>query len=187
MTWSFFLYCYHNDMTEPFASILTAGGHANSLGRASEVIELVLDDPSRLEELYSCIFDDDAWVRMRAIDALEKICRVYPDWIVPYIDRFADELADTTQPSIQWHLAEIYGQVPLTDEQERFAITWLEERLSTIEVDWIVAANSMKTLSGFVKAGKFPREEMADLLKIQRRHKSNAVQKRANKLLEEVS
>jgi HEAT repeat protein len=33
-----------------------------------------LHDPERLEELYSCLFNEDAWVRMRAADALENLC-----------------------------------------------------------------------------------------------------------------
>ena len=102
--------------------MLIEGGKTNSLGRVNEVIEIVLQDKSRLEELYSCLFNDDAWVRMRAVDAIEKVCRVSPDWLEPYIDRFLDELAVSTQPSIQWHLAEIFGEVDLTGPQKERVI-----------------------------------------------------------------
>jgi hypothetical protein len=60
--------------------MLTVGGKSNALGRTNEVIEIVLLDKSRLDELYKCLFEADAWVRMRAGDALEKICRHCPEW-----------------------------------------------------------------------------------------------------------
>jgi len=174
-------------MKEDFATVLTEGGKTNSLGRANEVIDAVLQDKSRLDELYDCLFHEDAWARMRAADALEKVCRVHPEWLEPYIDKFADELASSTQPSIQWHLAEIYAQVKLTEPQKQFAINWLANLLSTPDVDWIVAANSMKTLVQFTKDGSFPLQKMMHLLEIQQHHKSNAVVKRATKLLAELS
>lgn len=170
-------------MTEHFVEMLMDGGHRNSLGRVNEIIENVLRDRSRLDELYGCLFNEDAWVRMRAADAIEKICRKHPDWLLPYVDRFQDELSASAQPSIQWHLAQIYEQVSLTDEQKQIAQNWLKTLLSTKDIDWIVAANAMDTLVKFTKEGSFPADEMARLLEIQQHHKSNAVIRRATKLL----
>jgi len=179
--------CYDMNMSEHFAAMLREGGHANSLGRVNEVIEITLGDASRLDELYACLFDEDAWVRMRAADALEKICRQQPDWLLPYIDKFQEELSASTQPSIQWHLAQIYEQVSLTHKQKQFAQKWLAGLLSTKDVDWIVAANVMDTLVKFVKDGSFAADDLITLLKIQQQHKSNAVIKRATKYLAELS
>jgi hypothetical protein len=174
-------------MGENFAEMLAVGGRSNSLGRVDEVIGLVLNEKSRLDELYACLFDKDAWVRMRAADALEKVCREHSDWLLPYLDRFSQELTTSSQVSIQWHLAQIYRQVDLTNEQKSFAISWLKGLLSSREVDWIVAANAMDTLAQFAQDGSFARPELITLLKIQQQHKSKAVVKRANKLLERLS
>lgn len=167
--------------------MLTVGGKTNSLGRAREVIEIVLKDKSRLDELYDCLSHEDAWVRMRAADALEKVCRQHPDWLIPYVDRLQKDFSASEQPSIQWHLAEIYIQVKLTESQKKTAMNWLSDLLSSKDVDWIVAANSMKALAYFNKNGDFPTDKLLPLLKVQQKHKSNAVVKRANKLLSELS
>jgi hypothetical protein len=53
-----------------------------------------------------------------APDALEKVCRQHPDWLEAFIDRFSNDLATSTQPSIQWHLAQIYREVDLTPAQK---------------------------------------------------------------------
>lgn len=174
-------------MTETFTTMLSVGGKSNSLGRVDEVIDVVLHDRERLDELYACMFDEDAWTRMRAADAFEKICRQHPDWILPYIDKTFTELSMSTQPSIQWHLAQIYRQVELTEAQKQMAMQWLKNLLSTEETDWIVAANAMDTLAQFTKQGAFAAEDMTHLLKIQQHHKSNAVIRRANKWLAELS
>ena len=99
-SWGFslgILNCYALFMAENFADMLIVGDKSNSLGRVSEVIEHILNDPERLEELYSCLFNEDARVRMRAADALEKICRQHSDWLEAFIDRFPNDLATSTR------------------------------------------------------------------------------------------
>jgi hypothetical protein len=174
-------------VNEAFSKMLAVGGKSNSLGRVDEVIHLVLHDPQRLDELYHCLFEEDAWRRMRAADALEKICRQQPKLLLPYVDRFPDELCTSSQPSVQWHVAQMYREIQLTTEQKRFAIDWLKHLLSNKNIDWIVAANAMETLIQFTKDGSFEAAEMISLLKIQQNHKSSAVTKRADKFLIELS
>lgn len=171
-------------MNDTFKTMLAEGGKKNSLGRAEEVVQVVLGDKNRLEELYSCLFLEDAWVRMRAADALEKVCRSQPEWLESYIDRFFIDLAENTQPSIQWHIAQIFGEVILTPRQQQRALAWLTERLQTLNVDWIVAANSMDTLMKFVEKGQYPKDQFRVLLVLQQSHHSKSVVRRATKLLE---
>lgn len=76
-------------MADKFASMLVIGGESNALGRTDEVIEVVLNNKYRVEELYRYVtFDEDAWLRMKAIDAIEKTGREKPDWLMLYIDKF---------------------------------------------------------------------------------------------------
>lgn len=170
-------------MEDGFIDMLAVGGKSNSLGKVDKVIDIVLHDKSRLEELYDCMFAEDPWTRMRAADAFEKVCRQRPDWILPFVDRFPNDLAVSTQPSILWHLAQIYAQVDLTGTQKSFAINWLKNLLSSKDIDWIVSSNAMDTLVKFTKEGSFAADDMATLLKVQQGHKSKAINKRATKLL----
>jgi len=174
-------------MIETFDAMLAEEARKNSLGRVNEVIDDVLADPSRLEELYMTMFNNDAWVRMRAADAFEKVCRVNPEWVKTYVDRIQSELSSSTQASIQWHIAQIYAQVDLNARQKKLAILWLTDLLHSTDVDWIVASNAMETLAAFTRNGEFPIGEMLALAKMQQNHKSNAVVKRANKLYAELT
>lgn len=172
---------------ETFVDILAAGGKTNSLGRSAEVLEAVLGNHDRLPELYDSLFADDAWVRMRAADCLEKVCRQHPEWIEPYVDRMFSELAASTQPSIQWHLAQIIAQVKLTQGQQEKAVKWLKNTLAAPTVDWIVAVNVMKTLLQFQRAGLVMSGDIVPLFELQHQHKSNTVRKKSAQFLHELA
>lgn len=171
---------------QEFIDILSVGGETNSLGRADEVVAAVLADKSKLNELYRCVSADDAWVRMRAADSLEKICRVHPDWVEPYMDKMLHEWTMVAQPSIQWHLAQIIAEVHLSGGQRERALAWLKEVVSSSEADWIVAVNTMKTLVLFYHEGVVTKEEVAPLFELQSRHKSNTVRKKAAQFLQDL-
>ncbi len=170
---------------EPFSDMLSAGGKANSLGRTSEVVEIVLRDRTKLDELFMCVAHQDAWVRMRAIDGFEKICRIHPGWIEPYVDKLLD-LTSASQPSILWHLAEIFIKVQLSPLQQNRVIAWLRTMLSSTDIDWIVSANAMKATVYFVNKGAMSRDEVHTLLNIQQRHHSKSVRKKATQLLAQI-
>jgi hypothetical protein len=74
---------------------------------------------------------------MRAGDALEKVVRQRPDGMAPHLERLLSEVADVTQPSVRWHVAQILGEVRLTDGQRRRAVHVLKNNLESC-ADWIV-------------------------------------------------
>lgn len=172
---------------EPFAVIFLEGGHKNSLGRANEVYEAVRADVSRMPELYACISDDDAWVRLRAIDTFEKLVRENPALVEPYLDDIFTNLVNHDQPSIQWHIAQIFSEVPLSDKQTKTAIHWLKDKIKTTDIDWIVSGDVMKALIYFCKKGLVSAEELIPLFEVQTGHHSNAISKKATKLLISLS
>ena len=92
---------------ESFEQMLT-GGHPNSLGRTIEVVEMVLADSSLLQELYNCYFSQDEIVRLRTSNALKRISREEPEWLVGYIDGFLAEIAEIDQASTKWTLANLF-------------------------------------------------------------------------------
>ena len=172
---------------ESFEEVLTVGGKSNSLGRAAEVVEAVLKNHARFEELYACISAADPWVRMRAIDSFEKICRVHPEWAKAYIDVIFQDLISSTQPSIQWHLAQIFAEISLSNDQKDRAIAWLKSRILTRDVDWIVSVNVMKALLKFNSDGDVNREELLTLFRIQEQHASKSVRKKASSFIEKIN
>lgn len=172
---------------ELFAEVFREGGKKNSLGRANEVVDAVLAEPSRLDELFDCIYDDDAWVRMRAIDSFEKVVKVRPSLAEPYVERIFSDLSKSEQSSVQWHVAQLFTEIELSDEQKTVAIEWLKNKLKNTDVDWIVSGDCMKALVYFYKKGLVDAGELVSLFTTQEYHHSKAIRKKATQLKMEVA
>ena len=116
-------------MSKLFFEEALRGGDPRSLGRAEEIVGVVLKDPRRVDELFECQFSDDELVRMRGSDALENVCRQRPDLLEPYIDRLLVQVSRIEQPSVQWHLAQMLAEIPLDGRDRRRAIAILKRNL----------------------------------------------------------
>jgi len=162
-----------------------AGGHPNSLGRTDDVIRTVLRDRARLRELFDCLRSQDELVRMRAGDALEKVCRERPSWFAPYRPRLLGEVAGIEQPSVQWHLAQILGRLKLSEPQSRRAKAILKRNLERSE-DWIVLNVTMQQLFEWAGEDRALRRWLGPRLERLASDRRNSVSKRARRLLAEL-
>lgn len=169
--------------TEPFEQMLT-GGHPNSLGRTIEVVELVLADREKLEELYRCYFSEDEVVRLRTSNGLKRVAKAELDWLVPYIDRLLGEISQIDQASTQWTLADLFGMLAgkMSEAQRERAEAHLKHNLATHN-DWIVLNNTMKTLGEWAKKDEGLRHWLVPHLERLSGDKRKSVAKRAGKLL----
>jgi len=158
------------------------GGDARSLGRVPEVVDEVLRSRDRLTGLFDCLVENDDVVRMRAGDALEKVARQRPDWMLPFVERLLDEVAAIAQPSVQWHLAQILAEVPLDAGQRRRAIQVLRHNLES-STDWIVLTTTMQALTTLAAADERAQRWLVPALKRRLDDPRPAVAKRAAKLL----
>jgi predicted DNA-binding protein (MmcQ/YjbR family) len=161
---------------------MLGGGEPRSLAGVEEVLAVLRSEPGRLTELIDCCSVAEPVVRMRAADALEKFARERPELVVPHLDRLEAELSTSTQPSIQWHLAQLWGGLPLTPAQRQRAAAWLLRTLDEAS-DWIVLTSSMSALAAL--AGDDPDLEPPLRQRLERHAGSRlkSVAKRADRLL----
>lgn len=171
---------------ESFEEMLT-GGHPNSLGRTLEVVDTVLADPERLEDLYQCYFSTDEVVRLRTSNGIKRVTKEHPDWLVPYIDRLTDEISKIDQASTQWTLANLFDMLAnrMSAEQKAKAQAIMQNNLANHN-DWIVLNNSMQVLGDWSKhdpqLGQWLKPHLERLSADSRK----SVSKRANKLLQKL-
>ena len=134
-----------------FEEMLT-GGHPNSLGRTLEVVDIVMVDPDRLSELYQCYFSSDEIVRLRTSNAIKRISREKPEWLIAYIDKFIDEISNIDQASAQWTLANLFQTLAtyMSPGQRAGAQKILKRNLESHH-DWIVLNNTMQTLADWAQ------------------------------------
>ena len=172
---------------EPFAEMLS-GGHPNSLGRTVEVVDHILDNRNLLEELYSCYSSPDEVVRLRTSSAFKRIAKSEPAWLVPYIDRFLNEIALLDQASAQWTLAQLCDMLRpyMTPDQERSALTVMQRNLQDHR-DWIVLNHTMQALYDWSEQDEALRNWLRPQLLRLTGDSRKSVAKRATRLLAKAS
>ena len=151
-------------MSETFEEMLT-GGHPNSLGRTVEVVETVLANPVRFDELFACYRSDDPVVRLRTSNALKRVEAERRDLVLPVADALIDEIGVLDQPSAQWTVAQLLGRLTpdLTAAQRTRATKRLKTYLDGAE-DWIVLTATMQTLGEWAAADSALRRWLAPRL-----------------------
>lgn len=164
--------------------VLLAGGNPRSLRNADIVINAASRQPERLEELVQCVFSADEIVRMRASDALEKVCRAHPGLLQRFVPQLLGEMARIEQPSVQWHLAQILTEVRLDEREQAEAIAILEHNLDT-SGDWIVTNLTLQALAVFARTSPAVRTRLTERLHHYQDSPYKSVASRARKLLAE--
>lgn len=172
---------------ESFESMLT-GGHPNSLGRTEEVVDLVLAERQRLNDLYSCYFSTDEVVRLRVSSAMKRVTIAHPDWVMDFMDKLQDDVAAIDQASIHWTLALIFDLTRdlLSGEQRRRAVEIMQQNLAEHD-DWIVLSNSMKVLGVWADSDEELRSWLRPHAARLAEDPRKSVARNARKLLEQVS
>jgi hypothetical protein len=92
------------------------------IGRADKVAVMVAKDPRLFPNLIAGLWSEDALVRMRAADAVEKVTRKKPALLQPYKKELLGLMADADEQEVRWHLAVMIPRLALTaSERERAA------------------------------------------------------------------
>ena len=135
----------------PFETRLK-GGHPNSLGNTIAIVEEVLDDNTGFDALFNCYFSADEVVRLRVSNAMKRIGKAQKGLLIPYIDRFLNEIARIDQASTQWTLSQLFDMLEkdLANDQKAQAKGIMMGNLANHH-DWIVLNQTMTTLSKWGK------------------------------------
>jgi hypothetical protein len=96
---------------------LLAGPDRRSIGGSPIVVQRILRSPNLLPTLVAGVTVPDPLVRMRAADAVEKVAHQRPKILGRYRARFIQIARTSAQPEVQWHMAQLLPQLPLTGAQ----------------------------------------------------------------------
>jgi hypothetical protein len=164
---------------------MLSGGDRRSIGRANEVVDLVLAQPERIGELVELLWDSNEVVRMRAADALEKISRERIDMLQAYKGELLGLMAETSQQELRWHLAAIIPRLALTADDSRRAAKILERYLE--DRSSIVKAFAMQGLWDLSARDAKRRSKVAELVRELTRTGTPAMRARGRRLLQQLA
>lgn len=164
------------------------GGHHNSLGNTEEVVETVLNNHEAFDELFNCYFSDDELVRLRVSSAMKRLCKAEKKLLLPYLDRFLDEISKIDQASTQWTLAQLFLWLEndLSTTQKERALHILKANLAHHN-DWIVLNTTIDTLKKWAANNADLKKWMTPHLRRLKKDRRKSVANRANKALQSFS
>ena len=109
---------------------MLAGGDRRSIGRSREVVKLVARSPGLIPVLVRGLDHDDPIVRMRAVDALEKVTAGQPALLGRHRRRLLALAGTETQQEVRWHLAQMLPRLRLAAADRAVAVRVLTEYLA---------------------------------------------------------
>jgi len=160
---------------------LLEGTDRRSIGRANDVVALVLREPQRFPELIGYLWSDDPVLRMRAADAAEKISSQEPALLHPFKDELLGLLLEAEQKELRWHLAQMVPRFLLTRSERHRAAEALRRHLD--DTSSIVKTFALQGLAELAKADPSLASETREILEAAQRAGTPAMRARARKLL----
>ena len=155
------------------------------IGRADEVVDMVLSSPGRFDEVFEGILSDDSLIRMRCADAAEKISRKRPDLLAPFKGRLIEEVALIDQQEVRWHMAQMMAYLEYTDEETVTVVRILRGLLSS--KSRIVVVSSLDTLTELATKNHFLRESVIGDIENAMKNGASSVKSRGKRLLRRLS
>jgi hypothetical protein len=160
------------------------GADLRSIGRSNEVVADVIANPALFGIVFSGLQSDNAVLRARAADAIEKITVQHPEYLRPYKTVLIGPLALFDQKEVRWHVAQMLPRIRWNQsERERvldILMTYVNDDSS------IVRAFAMQALADLAR--QTPELMPAVLLHLQELTAigSPAMKARGRKLLREL-
>lgn len=166
---------------ESLRSMLLAGRHSLSSGRVLEVTAYVRAHPNRTSRLIECLWDDDAGVRSRAADVLERVTRHLPQVAEPWKEALLGLMAEVSGKKVRWNLALSVPRLSLTaGECGRAAVilrSYLDDESS------IVKTAAMQGMADLTRHDPGLRPEALEMLRLLSRSGTPAMRARGRILL----
>jgi HEAT repeat protein len=160
------------------------GGDLRSIGRANEVAEEVINNPDLFDDLFKGINNEDPVVRMRTADAVEKVTKRHPEYLIPHKTVLLRQAAGLRQQEVRWHVAQLLPRLILDENEKSKAGEILFEYLE--DQSRIVQTNALQALADLAMRDVVLLPRVMDIVERLSQAGSAAVKNRALKLLEKL-
>ncbi len=161
------------------------GGDFRSIGRANEVVQDVLSDLTLFKPVFNALLSEDALVRMRAADVVEKTTKSFPELLKPHKHQLLNKVSRIPQQEVRWHVALMIPRLELNENDIALALEILFDYLK--DKSKIVVASSMQALADLAKRNEELKPLAIERISVVMRKGSPAITARGKKLLVELN
>lgn len=160
---------------------LLLGSDLRKLRNNTNVIKFVTDQHS-FDTLFQLIFHHERPLVMRAVDAVEKITKKTPAYLIPHKMQLLSILQSADHQELKWHIAQLLPRIALT--QAELEDVWHKLTYWTLNRNEskIVRVNALQAL--FDISRQFPQwqKDFGQTLNAVKREPIPSIQARAKKL-----
>jgi hypothetical protein len=160
---------------------LLAGGDRRTIGAADKVAAMVSKDLTLFSGLIGGLWSEDALIRMRAADAVEKVTRKHRALLWPYKRELLGLMKTAEQQELRWHLAAMVPRLFFSETEREIAVAELKRYLD--DRSSIVQTFALQGLADMAEAHPAMRAEVIEILHAATREGTPAMKARARKLL----
>lgn len=170
-----------NDKDDIIYKMLT-GGDLRSIGKANEVLGLLLKEPNLFRVVFHFMFASDPIVRMRSADVIQKVSVIHPELLHPFKKQLIKSLPEITQQEVRWHVAQLLSYLKFNKSEMSIVINVLNDWLDNDKSN-IVKVCCIQTLSDLSKQNPQLKIKVVKKIKELIKIGSPAVLSRCKKLL----
>lgn len=158
-----------------------SGGDRRAIGKAEEVVALVLARPELFDTVFNGMCHDDELMRMRCADVVEKVTTQKPEWLAPYKAQLFKQVARIEQQEVRWHVAQMFSRLALNKRERRLVLRILQEYLT--DKSAIVKTFAMQAMADIAERDEELRPSIVKQLGELTRTGTPAMKSRGGKLL----
>jgi hypothetical protein len=161
------------------------GGDLRSIGKAEEVVQEVLENPTLFTDVFEGMLSEDPVISMRSADVIEKVAKKHPEYLQPFKFKLIHEVSQIDQKEVRWHVAQMFSYLKI-NQSERDEIMKILLTFITTESSIIVKTFSMQTLAIFADREASIRPQIIELIEEMMKTGSPAIISRGKKLINKL-
>jgi len=142
---------------------------------------MVLMNPGLFPELIPGLWSKDPVIRMRTVDAVEKVTRKKPELLMSYKKELLGLMAEAKDAELRWHLAVVVPRLPLNSKERQRVASTLERYLA--DRSSIVKTFALQGLADLALSDRAMRAAVIEILHETARNGTPAMKARSRKLL----
>lgn len=158
-----------------------AGGDLRSDGEADNMARRIIEQPDLLPYLMEGFQSNNEIIRMRTAHAVEVVSRQNGDLLETFKAQLIQQAKTDTLPETRWHLAQVFGNLSLSDQETQDVLPILFEFLTTGTT--LVRAWAVVGLANIAKSKPFLKAKILKEITTHESDQSQAVRNRVKQAL----
>lgn len=157
------------------------GGDLRSVGSVADLIPQIRCQAD-FDQLFSLLHLDNRLIVMRAVDAIDKITVVHPEYLYGHIKELMLFLSTAKNKEFKWHLSLLISRISLSGEDMEKAWGIIRSWAMNPLESKIVRVNAIQALYDLSKRNKHLRKELTALIPLLQKEGIPSINSRIRKL-----